>query len=173
MEHSATQAPTFGSIGSRPRSLEVICDQDILKAIEDNIRWYARAADRCRLAHYVLGLGVILGQVALLASFTMTGELTRAVSSWLAIFTSSFVALYGFLSPGAKWKVFRTAEHNLRAQRVQLLLDLTDCQSKPEQLKTVLEKHLGLGMRIVGTAAEFHWRDLDKAAEALNRKAPA
>jgi hypothetical protein len=141
---------------------------DVLTAFTDNIHWFARHAAFQRSLFILLGLLSIVCQVGTLSSFGLKNpQLEATVSPILAGAASLLLAILAFLSPGAKWKECRSAEHQLRAQHFMLRIELNGAADS-EAKRKVLEKFITLGSSTLRTAAAAQWRLLAEAVSKVN-----
>jgi hypothetical protein len=152
--------PLFKATGSNG------VEQDMLAAYDFNIVWYEKAARLQRTLHFVFGLGIILGQIATLSSFAFEQQLPSLTSPALAGLTSALIAIFGFLSPTAKWRDFRTAQFELMAQRVLFCMDVNSAADVSSR-RAVIVKYIELGMRVINATASSYWRQIAKSAEQL------
>ena len=141
-------------------------EHDVLAVFTANIRWYARAASQQRALFYTMGLAIVACQVGTLTSFALGAHLAQTVSPILAAATSLLLAVFAFLSPGAKWKDFRSAEHDMHAQHFHLRLALTSAPDADAK-RAVLEGFVDSGMYVVRKTADSHWRLVSASAEQV------
>jgi hypothetical protein len=145
---------------------------EMLAAYEFNILWYTHSAQLQRALHFMFGIGIILGQVATLSSFAFVNRLPSETSPVLAAVTSALVAVFGFLSPTAKWRDFRTAQFELMSQRLLYRMDISLAADAASQ-RAVIVKYGDMGMRVINATASSYWRQVAKSAEQLKTAAPS
>ena len=150
---------------------EEAAHREVLTKYEFNIAWYEKSARLQRTLHFVFGIGIILGQVATLSSFIFEQHLPSLTSPALAGLTSALIAVFGFLSPTAKWRDFRRAQFELTAQSILYRLDFGSAPD-PARRRAVIVKYIDMGMRVINDTATSYWRQVTKSAEQLKTGSP-